>query len=136
MALEATLIIETEPPIPFTVADGAGIEKGTTLKITDPMTAVIAAGDADVMAGIAAEEKIANDGRTKLAVYRAGIFKVFCGAGGVTVGLAIVTDVGTGTANEYVDAGADDASIAGIALETATDGQSFLMELKPTSSNT
>ena len=47
-----------------------------------------------------------------------------------------MTDVGTGTANELVDAGADDASIIGIALETATDGQTFLFELNPTSSNT
>ena len=85
MALEATLIFETEPPIPFTVTDGAGIEKGTILKITDPMTAVIAAGDADAIAGIASEEKIASDGRTKIGVYRRGIFKAFCGAGGVTV---------------------------------------------------
>lgn len=136
MALEATLIFETEPAIPFTVTDGSGIEKGTILKITDPMTAIITAGDADPIAGIASEEKIANDGRTKIGVYRGGIFKAFCGAGGVTVGLAIVTDTGTGAANELVNAGADDASIIGIALETATDGQTFLFELRPTSSNT
>jgi len=33
MANEATLVYETMPPIPFTCADGATIEKGTLLKL-------------------------------------------------------------------------------------------------------
>ena len=136
MVNECTLIIETGPPIPFTVADGTGIEKGTVLKLTDPMTAALADGDADTIAGIAAEEKIANDGRTKISVYRQGIFKAFAGTGGVTVGKAIVTDNGTSDDNELADAGADDAFIIGIALETASSAQSFLFELAINSTNT
>lgn len=131
MALECTLVVETELPVSFTCADGAGIEKGTVLKITDPMTASAADGDGDVIAGIAAEEKIASDGKTTIAVYRRGIFKGFAGADGVTVGLSIQTDVGTGAANELVDTDAGTNAIVGIALETATDTQSFLFELRP-----
>ena len=135
MALESTLIFETELPIPFTCAAGA-IPKGTHLKLTDPMTAIISDGDADIIAGIAAEEKIASDGKLKVAVYRGGIFRAFAGAGGVTVGLAITTDNSTGGAdNELVNAGSADESVWGIALETATDGQSFLFELRPISWN-
>jgi len=131
MALEATLIIETEPPIPFTVANDTGIEKGSILKISDPMTAAITAGDTDPIAGIAAEEKIANDGNTKLAVYRRGIFKGYAGAAGVTVGMGIITDTATGAANELVVADVNSEHLVGIALETATDGQTFLFELLP-----
>jgi len=74
MANEATLFWEVELPIPFTVADGAGIEKGTLLKITTDMTAAAADGAGDALAGIAAEEKISGDGKVKLGVYRRGIF--------------------------------------------------------------
>ena len=131
MALECTLMIETSIPIPFTVADGAGIEKGSVLKLTDPMTAAVTTGDTDACAGIAAQEKIANDGKTKLAVYRSGIFKGYAGAAGVTAGAAIITDTGTGAANELVNADVNSENIVGVALETATDGQTFLFELKP-----
>ena len=131
MALETTLVYETGVPIPFTCADGTGIEKGAILMLTDPMTAATTTGDTDAVAGIAAEEKIASDGKTKIAVYREGIFKGFAGAAGVTVGMGIITDTGTGAANELVDADINSEHIVGVALETATDTQSFLFELKP-----
>jgi len=131
MALEATLIHETELPIPMTVADGAGIEKGSILKLTDPNTAAVTTGDTDVCAGVAAEEKVASDGKTKLAVYKRGIFRGFAGAGGVTVGDALITDTATGAANELATADVNSENIVGRALETAADTESFLFELNP-----
>ena len=131
MASEATLIFETELPIPFTVADGTGIEKGAILKMTDPMTAALADGDGDIIAGIAAEEKIANDGKTKLGVYRRGIFKVLAGAANVTVGIAIDTHASTGATNEVAPSPAGAGHQLGTSLETAADTETFLMELNP-----
>ena len=131
MALELTLILETELPIPFTVADGAGIEKGTLLTMSDPMTAAGCTTDNAIIAGIAAEEKIANDGNTKLAVYRGGIFKATIGAAGCTVGDALISDCNTGDPNEIVVADDSSENILGTALETATDLQTALIELKP-----
>ena len=131
MALECTLIYETHPKIPFTCANGTGIEKGAVLLLSDPMTAATTTGDTDACAGIAAEEKIADDGKTKVSVWTGGIFKGFAGAAGVTAGMAIITDTATGAANELVDADVNSENIVGRALETATDGQSFLFELKP-----
>lgn len=131
MALECVLITETELPINFTCADGVNIPKGSVLKMTDPRTAVIADGDTDIVAGIAAEEKIASDGKTSIAVYRAGIFKGFAGAAGVAVGAGLITDVGTGAANEIVSADINSENILGVSFETATDTQSFIFELKP-----
>lgn len=131
MALETTLVYETGLPIPFTCADGATIEKGAILMLTDPMTAATTTGDTDAVAGIAAEEKIANDGKTKIAVYREGIFKGYAGLAGVTAGMGIITDTATGAANELVVADINSEHLVGIALETATDGETFLFELKP-----
>lgn len=138
MANEATLIYELETPIPFTCADGTGIEKGAILKLTDPMTAALADGNEDNVAGIAAEEKIANDGKTKIGVYRRGIFKVLAG-GAITVGQAMATNAGAGGATNEVDTAAATAvgsKTIGLALETADDGHTFLMELNIGCNNT
>jgi hypothetical protein len=81
MANEAVLVLRTKDPIDFTVADGAAITKGGVLKMTTPRTAIISSGLGDMCAGIAAADKIASDGRTQLAVFREGVFRMYaCGA--------------------------------------------------------
>jgi hypothetical protein len=132
MANEAVLIFETGPPIPFTCSEATTIEKGAILKMTDPMTAAITAGDGDIIAGIAAEEKIGGDGKTKIAVYREGIFKVLAGAN-VTVGQAVDTHTATGAVNEVAPIGAAGDNMLGIALETFNDTETGLIELRPVS---
>jgi hypothetical protein len=95
------------------------------------MTVAITAGDTDPIIGITAEEKIASDGKTSIGVYMRGIFKGYAGAAGVTVGMAIISDTGTGAANELVVADINSEHIVGRALETATDGETFMFELNP-----
>ena len=135
MALEATLHHELELPVPMTCADGAGIEKGSLLILSDPNTVAVTTGDTDPIVGIAAEEKIANDGKTKIAVYMRGVFKGYAGAAGVTAGQGIISDTGTGAANELVNADVNSEHIVGRALETAADTESFLFLLAPFSVN-
>ena len=127
-----TLVYETEKPIPFIVVDNTGIEKGTLLKLSDGMIAAASAGDTDVIAGVAAEEKIANDGKTRLGVYRGGIFKAVCG-GGCTVGKSLMSYSSTGDANDVIDAtnAATYSECLGIALDTGTDGETILVDLCP-----
>lgn len=135
MANEAVLIFETGLPIPFTVADGTGIEKGAICKLTDPLTAAIADGTGDDVAGIAASEKIADDGKVKLGMYREGIFKVYA-SGSITAGDAVSTCTGEDPNHVIVAvAAAVGGSTLGIALETASTGETFLMELKPGCNN-
>lgn len=134
MAYEAVLIHELEPAIPFTVADSGGIEKGALLKITDPMTAAASAANADVIAGIAASEKITNDGKVKLGVYRRGVFKMTA-TGAVVVGNPVMA--GTTGANDdnlvIVAVGtlgsASGARTIGTALETVAAGETFLVDV-------
>lgn len=135
MALECTLLVELEPAVSFTCADGTGIEKGTLLILTDPNTVAVTSGDTDEIIGVAAEEKVANDGKTQIGVYLRGIFRGFAGAAGVTAGLGLISDTGTGAANEIVVADVNSEAILGIALETATDTQSFRFLLQPVNIN-
>ena len=124
MAFEWTLVTELEPAVSWVVADGAGIEKGTLLKLTDNMTAVITDGAGNMIAGIAAEEKISGDGKTELGVYMRGIF--VCTAGGaITAGDVVQSE--TGGTNEVLTAAAtsENAKGCGIALQDATDGQTL-----------
>ena len=130
MANEAVLVLETAPAVPYTVTDGASIEKGTALKLTDPRTVAAATADGDVFAGFAKNEKIANDGRTSIAVYEEGHFIVKDSGAGVTVGDTLKVN-GTNTFATADEAGAQGAKeFAGQSQETATASQTFHMRLK------
>ena len=131
MANEATLMVETQLPIMMTCADGAGIEKGTICVMTDPLTAAAATTSGQIIAGIAAEEKIASDGKTKIAIYRGGIFKV-TGSGNITVGNPLVHSP---TPNIVQTAAVNAETVLGIALETSTNTETLLIELRPTTMN-
>lgn len=72
-------------PIRFTCADGTTIAKGTVLELTDPRTVVACSGANTAIAGIAAAEKVANDGATTIAVYTNGIFDMDIVSGGTSV---------------------------------------------------
>ena len=132
MASEATLIYELELPIPFTVAEATGIAKGALLKMSDPLTAALSDGSDDIMAGVAAEEKVASDGKVKLGVYMRGIFK--CEANGtITVGQMVKSDAtnATNTVIAVAQAAGAIENVFGRALETAADGETFLVYVNP-----
>lgn len=130
MTDELTLLYETEIPIPMTCADGTGIERGTILSLADPYTVAAATTNNQAVGGVAAEEKIASDGKTKISVYRGGIFKAKI-SGSVTVGDALV--ISGNVANNLVETAAvNDENVLGIALETGTTGETIMIELNPT----
>lgn len=112
----------------FTVANATAISKGTLLKMTDPFTAAAYDGAtvqaAQVVAGVAAADKEANDGSTDLAVWQEGRFEVSA-SGAIAIGAALV-----GLANNYVaqasggiTVAASGAMILGYVMETATDAE-------------
>ena len=127
MANEAVLVFETERPIPFTCADGVTIEKGCLLKLSDPFTVAATSADNDVFIGIAAEEKIASDGKTKIGVYLRGIFKLVVDAGDTTtVGLHCV--IRAANAIGLFDTLDDEnGKVVGRALETGAAGETVLV---------
>ena len=127
MANEAVLVYELEPPVPFTCADGAGIEKGCLLKLSDPFTVAATSADNDTFIGIAAEEKIANDGKVKIGVYLRGIFKLVVDAGDTcTVSQDVV--IRAANAIGLYDTLDDEKGLkVGRALETGAAGETVLV---------
>ena len=126
MANEAVLIYETELPVPITVANATGIEKGTVLALTDPNTGTASTADNDIFGGIAAEEKIASDGRTKIGTYYGGIFKMVVSSTGSTVGKLQVIK-GANTIGDYTTLDGELGYVIGKALETGTNGETILV---------
>ena len=126
MANEWTLVFETELPIPFTVSDSVAVEKGTLMQLSDPFTASAATAAGQMIAGISAEEKIANDGKTKLGVYRAGIFKGTA-SGAILIGQACAAN----TNNTVIVAGitVSGSAVVGHSFETAALNETFLMDM-------
>ena len=128
MANEAALRDRLGDPIDFTVADGTGIEKGALLTLTDPRTAS-AGTHKTACAGVAAREKVADDGRTQLAVFRTGIFDmvasgaIIAGEGVQLAGYNQVIKIAAGTQT------ASGAFYMGSALETAADGETIQVHL-------
>lgn len=127
MANEAVLVIETELPTNFTSA--TAIEKGAILKMTSPRTASLADGDNDIVAGICQTEARSTD--TSVSVYRGGTFRVLC-HGTLADGDPVVTNASSGASNGVIKATTNQENILGIMMEDATEGQSKLMELRPT----
>lgn len=131
MAQECTLIEEWGIPTSYTCADGTTIEKGAILKMTDDATVALADGDGDPVAGIAAAEKIASNGQTKIAVHTTGKFIGTAGATAVTAGQGIMTYNGTGDDNDIVVCAAGEDNVMGYALETVANNETFQFILAP-----
>lgn len=126
MANEATLLVELEPPVNFTCANATAITKGTLMKLTDPMTAIISTASNDPICGIAAADKIVSDGNTHIAVYMRGIFKV-SGSGTITAGDALMASDTANYPNYVQKSGLTSSGMRtlGYALETSTNGQTL-----------
>ena len=123
-AVIVELLGDAGDPISFTVSDSVGIEKGATMKMTDPRTAAQSDGAGDIIAGIAASEKVANDGNTKLAVLRNCIVDLKVESGkSATLGQHLRT---AATANQVENGSATDnetGKTLGKALETGSTSE-------------
>lgn len=110
-------------PVRYTVADGTGIEKGTLMYLSGDRTISATAADGNRFVGIAAAEKVANDGSTTLAVYTFGIFDLTCSANGATLG-AMLKVAGANTVEDSDEAGAQCAAeYVGRALEAGGNAE-------------
>jgi len=87
--------------INFTVADALAVPKGSIMELTDERTCILNSAANKPIAGIAAHEKVANDGSTTIGLYTYGIFDLKTVAGGTAVLGADVVSSGAG--NEVDD---------------------------------
>ena len=127
MANEAILVQQLEDRLfEVTVADTPAIPKGTILILdSDPNTAIASSGDNQTFIGISAVEKVANDGQTRIPVWRKGVFAIKATAAAITLGDYCKV------AGANLVAAADDAGVAGpneivgMALETVGNDEVF-----------
>jgi len=98
MADATTLVLKRSEPIDFIVADGTAIEKGAICMLSGPRTAATNTGTGDRHAGIARREKIASDGRTRLALFTGpgDVFRMTAALGVTISAGAMVTTSGPG----------------------------------------
>lgn len=113
-------------PIEYTCNEGTTIPKGTILKFSaDPRKVAAATADGDLIAGIAAMEKVGGDGSTKISVYTNGIFDITCTA---TTGSAVLGEAVKVTGANTVAPADDDTiehtqEVVGYSLETGSAGE-------------
>ena len=105
-------------PIRYTVADGTTIPKGSLMYLSGDRTISITSGAGQAIAGIAASEKVANDGSTNLAVYTNGIFDLKDSGSAITLG-NMVKISGVNTISTAADGDYELGRVIGRALETA-----------------
>ena len=117
-AVIITLLGNGGDPVRYTCSNTATIEKGTLLVLSDPVTVAASAAPGGCFGGIAAHEKVANDGSTTISAYTRGIFDIKCSqitTVGKLVSISAANVVGQATATDV-----ENGSIVGKALETAS----------------
>ena len=118
MANEAVCIETPTVFARYIVADNTGIAKGCILKLSaDPNTAAASAAG-DVFAGIAWEEKTANDGITEITAAISGVWDLKDAGAGITLG-GIVSLNGANLIKQATEAEMVTGAAFGKCLETA-----------------
>ena len=117
-----------------TVADGNQISGGTILKLSEPNTVAVSSGATDPFGGIAAAEKVADDGATTLAAYMNGVFDLktvaTVGAEGAIVAGDQVMISGANYIKTALQDGTEDHLIIGTAEEDATGDEVIRVRLR------
>ena len=112
-------------PISYTVLDSIAITKGTVMELEDPRTMKKVSGVGVVIAGIAAADKVANDGSTTLSVYTNGIFDLVCGAAGTsTLGSQVRSAGSDNTITVSTTLDNETGKSIGKSLETGSNNES------------
>lgn len=110
----------------FIVGNLAAVAKGALLKMLDPRTASGALTQKivapEIVAGIAAMDKTASDGSTRISVWTNGVFDLVASS---AIGVGDAVGITTGNKVEALTAlaAASGAYILGYAMETASDGE-------------
>ena len=114
--------------VPFIVADGSAIAIGDFLELADPMIVTAHAGNVDTpIVGIAAEEKVANDGNLLITGITNCIFKATTIAGGsATLGDPVSMSATAGQVNLSTTLDLEKGWSVGIAYETVGASETAL----------
>ena len=127
MANEATILeLSGLNPVNFTCYDSLNISKGALCKLSGDFTVTTSTAAACIFAGIAAADKVANDGSTKIALYVPGQNNIFditnASTGTITLG-GILALSGVNVVRQAIEAEMVTGAVVGKALEGASAGE-------------
>jgi len=116
--------------VPFKVANGSTIALGDFLELADPMTVTAHAGNVDTpIVGIAAHEKVANDGHVFITGITNCIFKATILAGGsCTIGDLVSMGNAAGEVNLHTSDDNEKGWTVGMAYEDGAAGHTALFK--------
>jgi len=118
-------------PIRYTCADGNTIEKGSLLWFLDPRLVSGASNlGLQTPAGVAAQEKVANDGKTSIPVYTNGLFDIVTATNSTITAGDPVTISGVNVIATAKSGDTDLGRVLGIALEGANSGERIVVRVR------
>ncbi len=117
-------------PVRYTVADADAIPKGSVMELTTPRTVVVCTAVDKPIVGIAASEKVANDGQTSIAVYTNGIFQLKCATTQCEIGDEVSMAAGDNTIALGTTLDGEKGWAVGYALETIAIGSYGMVRIR------
>ena len=134
MANEATittLLGNQGDPVEYTVATGTAIPKGSLMVLSSsPGTATISSADGEFFCGIAASEKSATDGVTKMACITHCVAELTAGTGATTFGVPQKISGVNVVIDADDDTIANSMEVVGFSLNTVADGSTGSVLIK------
>jgi len=114
--------------IPYKVANASAIAKNAVCELSSPMTVVSQTNADKPIVGVAAEEKVANDGKVWISVITNAVVKATVKTD-VTVGLNVSMDADDGTIDDSTTLDDEKGYVLGMALETQTAGATAMVRM-------
>lgn len=118
--------------IPFLVADASTIALGDILVLSDPMTVTAATTAADVpVVGVAAHEKVANDGNTQMTAITNAVIKVTVeGSSSATIGDHVSLTTTAGEVNLSSTLDVEKGWDVGMSYEDGASGHTIAVRMR------
>jgi len=116
-------------PIRYTCADGTAIPKGSIMELTSPRTAKVASAVDTPIVGIAASEKVANDGQTSIACYTNCIVQLKCATTQCEIGDQVSLAAADNTVALMTTLDMEKGWTVGTALETIGVGNTGMVRI-------
>jgi len=118
--------------VPYVVADASAIAKGDVLELADNMVVTAHGGNVDTpVVGIAAHEKVANDGNVLISCITNCVARLTIKAatGVATIGLPLSMGNAAGVVDVHISLDEEKGWSLGYALETGTAGQTCAVRI-------
>jgi len=116
-------------PVRYTVADGAAIPKGAVMELTTPRTMIQSTNVDRPIVGILAQEKVASDGSTSVAVYTNCIVQLKCATTQCEIGDMVSPDATDNNVKLFTAGDYEKGWTVGRAMQTIAIGSTGMVRV-------